>query len=75
MVNHRRSDGMSSTVIKCTYTHDLQLTYMRKHRILANKRLLNLKIEILLPKFRGCILNLGMGCRKIRGAEFLEAIR
>ena len=36
--NHRRSDGTSSTVTKCTYT-----AYMRKCRILANKRLPNEK--------------------------------
>ena len=55
---------------KCTYT-----AYIRKYRILANKRLPNEKIEILLLKFKGWVLNLGMGCRKIsRGAEFLEAI-
>ena len=31
--------------------------------------------EILLLKFRGCILKLGIGCWKIRGAKFLEGIQ
>ena len=38
--------------------------------ILANKRLPNEKIEILLPKFTGCVLNLGMGAEKLEVLNF-----
>ena len=51
---------MSSTVKKRTYT-----AHVWKYCILANKRLPNKKIEILLPKFRGCALNLRMGAEKL----------
>ena len=59
---------MSSTVTKHMYT-----AYVRNCCILANKRLPN--EEILLPKFKSYVLNLGIGCRKISGAEFLEGIQ
>ena len=59
-----------STLTKHTHSADVREVLYLLIRDYQN----NEKIEILLSKFRGCVLNLGMWCQKI-GAKFLEAIQ